>query len=357
MMRPCLSASWCRISTAALFLAFVAGLVTFFHPFVATSRADEEDEAESTLSAPSRVTVKNGLSVLVLNAATQQNGGIETARPTLSPVQESVVGYGTVLDAAQLTDLRNKYLDAQAKVQAAEAKLMVSRGSFDRAQTLYKEQHISEAQLQSAEGTIQEDQAAQASAQATLTATAASAQQAWGQILGKGLIDGAPLIMHLIERRDYLVKVTLPPGVALAKAPETASVKLDTGLQVRLQFISAATATDPKIQGTSYFYDAAAKTDVLPGLNVMVSLHTKEVTEGAVVPQSAVVWMQGKAWVYFRTGADTFVRSEIAPDRSAPNGGYIVTNLLSNAQVAVRGAQVLLSEEFRAQVASAGDDD
>ena len=84
-------------------------------------------------------------------------------------------------------------------------------------------------------------------------------------------------------------------------------------------------------------------------MNLEVSF-TLEVPEpGFVVPEAALVWQQGKAWIYLRTGATSFERREIVPERPAPDGGYIVTHLPADAQIVVRGAQMLLSEEYRAQ--------
>ncbi len=152
---------------------------------------------------------------------------------------------------------------------------------------------------------------------------------------GKALVDGAPLVENLIERRDYLVKVTLPPGKTLAKPPAT---KLGNARHARLDFISPATTTNPKIQGTSYFYSVAADSGLLPGMNIAALLPAETIAGGLVVPEAAVVWLHGQAWVYLRTGADTFARREIAPDRPGLGGGYIVTSLPPNARIVIRGA-------------------
>jgi hypothetical protein len=85
-------------------------------------------------------------------------------------------------------------------------------------------------------------------------------------------------------------------------------------------------------------------------MNLEVHLLVAASGRGVVIPEAAVVWLQGKAWVYQRTDPNTFVRHEIAPDHAGPDGGYVVTGLPSDAQIVVRGAQMLLSEEFRAQV-------
>ncbi|HUZ71450.1 MAG TPA: hypothetical protein VMU87_00570 [Stellaceae bacterium] len=349
----------CRTLVAALFLAVLGtGLASAFPPFVIPSKADEDDAAEGTVNAPSRVSVRDGVITLTLDAAAQRNGGIETAPPMSPPSQDSVTGYGTVLDAAPLTDLNNRYRDAKARLQMAQARLTVSRAAYERAKTLYKDrQNISAAKLQSAAGNFQVDLASLAAARSSLATVTASAQQSWGPVLGKALIEDAPLIKHLIERRAYLVKVTLSPGVTVTPPPQTASATLDGGTKIALDFVSPAATTDPEIQGIAYFYEAPAENGVLPGLNVLASLPGAAAARGVVVPESAVVWLQGKAWVYLRTSPNTFIRREIAPGWPGPDGGYIVTGLPEGAQIVVAGAQMLLSEEFRAQAAIGGDQD
>jgi hypothetical protein len=343
------------VSAALLLLVLGGGAWILYGPAL-ESRGGDEDEAPGTVSPPPRLAVQNGVTVLTLNAATQRNGGIETAPPEPAPAQGYLVAYGTVLDAAPLTDLENSYLDAKTKVQTAVARLAVSGAAFERARTLHADPPaISTAQLESAQGTYQVDQASLASAQTRLTTLAASALQAWGSVIGQALIDQKPLVASLVERREYLVKVTLSPGLGMLPVPETATAKLGEGADIELRFVSPATATEPKLQGASYFYTSSAQSGLLPGLNVIVSLPRAQEPKGVIVPESAVIWLQGKAWVYVRTGPETFIRREVSPDLAGPDGGYVVSGLAPDTQVAVRGAQMLLSEEFRAQVR--GDQD
>jgi hypothetical protein len=343
---------------AALLLMLLGGAAWILYVPVVESKAGDEEEAQGTVSPPPRVTVQNGVTVLTLNAATQRNGGIETAHPAPGPAQGSLVAYGTVLDAGPLTDLENSYLDAKTKVQTAIARLAVSGAAFERAQMLHSDPPaISTAQLESARGTYQVDQASLVSAQSRMTTLAASALQAWGSVIGQALIDQKSPVTNLVERREYLVKVTLSPGLGMPLPPETATAKLGEGPDIHLRFVSAATATEPKLQGASYFYISSAENGLLPGLNVIVSLPRASEPKGVVVPESAVVWLQGKAWVYLRTDPETFVRREVSPDLPGPDGGYIVAGLAADTQVAVRGAQMLLSEEFRAEVRGDQDPD
>jgi hypothetical protein len=343
---------WRRVALAILLvLVFAGGLGSIFHAFVGQTKADDEDDAESVANPPTRVTIKNGVTILTLSAADIQNAGIECARLNPAPANNAVVGFATILDPIALADLNGQYIDAEAQVKSANAKLAISQAAFERAKVLYNDQqNISAAQLQSAQSGFESDTATLATAHAHLSAVTAAVRQNWGSVLAAALADHAPLIGALIERHQYLAKVTLPPGVIPSAAPETAVAALNSSTKIQLTYVSFATATNPKLQGIGYFYTAPAQDGVLPGLNLEVSLAVKSTEHGWVVPNSAVVWLEGQAWVYVRSDTRTFIRREISPDRPAGDDGYIVTDLPPNAEVAVRGAQMLLSEEFRAQV-------
>ena len=341
---------WRQIVGGILVAAALAGgSVAILHKYLDSSSDTDQDQTEGIVDAPLRVSIKDGVVVLTLSAADQQNAGIGTIHPPTAPAQSTIVGYGTVLDAAALTELSNRYLDAESGVQTAEAKLAVSRAAFERAKVLHRDrQNISTAQLQDAEESFAVDREALAAARARLATVAATARQDWGNVIGAAVIDHAPLIADLIDRRGYLVKVTLPSGTVTAP-PESASVVMSGGPGTQLGFISPATSTDPRFQGVSYFYKAPAESGLLPGSHVEVALTIKAAGGGLLVPEGAIVWLQGKAWIYLRIGETSFERREIITDRPAPEGGYVVAGLPADARIVVRGAQMLLSEEFRAQ--------
>ena len=340
--------TWRRILAATLILLAVgAGVVYAINELTET----EENESRGGLGQPSRLTVKDGVSILTLSETDRRNSGIETAHPSPAPEHNSVAGYGTVLDAAPLTELNNQYLEAEAQAQTAAARLTVTKAALDRARVLNKDQqNISTAQLQTAEGLFEADKAASAAAKARLATVVASAEQAWGEVIAKALINHQPLLDRLIGRRDYLVKVTLPPGTTVAPPAESATARLQRGEEIGLALVSPAPTADPKLQRIGYFYRVAAEDGLLPGLNLQVVLVGGSEPDAVVVPESAVVWLQGAAWIYLRTDASTFIRREIVPKQSGPSGGYLVTSLPPESEIVVRGAQMLLSEEFRAQV-------
>ena len=319
--------------------------------FVGRNAAVVEANRSHAVKAPLRVATKNGATVITIDDETQQRSGIKTDALVAVTHQEEIRAYGMVLDVARLTELSNNYNRAQTQTQTAQAKLALSRAEFDRATKLYKDHMaISEAQMQSAEATFVMDQANLAAAQAQVRSLTASAYQDWGAVIGKSVVDQSETAVRLIERREFLLQITLPPGVVLTVAPTTAAIESGKSARAKITFVSPATHIDPKIQGVTLFYAAPAESGLLPGMNVLAFLPTGKVIDGVAIAASSVVWWQDRAWVYLRSSPDKFVRVEIATDLPAPGGGYIVAGMPSDVQIVSSGAQLLLSEEFRSQI-------
>jgi hypothetical protein len=310
-----------------------------------------EAQQEQPIKAPQRVSIINGEPVITLDLATQRNSGIATVTLSKAPHQAQVQAYGMVIDLQQLTDLSNSYANAKAQLGTVQAKLNASRAEYERSQKLYENrQLISAAQLQSAEAAFRVDEANLTAAQSLVQTLAATAQQTWGAVLGRAVVDNAPMLSGLVERRDILIQVTLAPGESVSQPPLTARIQSDSGPRTNAQFVSLAPKTDPRIQGVSFLYIAPAQSGLLPGMNILAFLSSGSMVDGTNVPASTIVWWQGRAWIYVRTGPETFARREIATDTPAPTSGYVVKGLPDNAEVVTQGAQMLLSEEFRSQV-------
>jgi len=346
--RKSAASRWVKLLVAAAVVACVALLG--WRLLAGREEAAIEEQHEGGIKVPVRVSDKNGDPVITIDGKTQQRSGIGTGVLPSTPHPEELRAYGMVLDVARLTELSNNYANAKAQVQTAQAKLAMSKPAYDRAQKLFNETHVvSQAQVQAAEAAFGTDQASLVAAEAQVRTLTATAYQEWGAILGKSLVEESPMIKALIERERFLLQITLPPGVVVSAPPATASIEVGKARQ-EIIFVSPATRIDPRIQGVSFFYTAPATSGVLPGMNVLAFLPSGKSIEGVAVPASAVVWWQGRAWVYRRTAEETFTRVPIATDLPAPGGGYIASDVVKDAEIVTHGAQLLLSEEFRAQI-------
>ena len=75
-------------------------------------------------------------------------------------------------------------------------------------------------------------------------------------------------------------------------------------------------------------------------------LATGRSVEAASIPASALVWWQGRAWVFIRAAGGDFERREVPVERLDAGSLQAVA---AGTEVVVQGAQALLSEELRAE--------
>jgi hypothetical protein len=324
--------------------------------------ATVDAERSEPIKPPLRVTMPpHGQPVVTVDAEAQAAIGLETFKPHAAPFQVQIRAFGTVLDLASLTSLNTNYVEAVSQLETAQAKLVASRPAHERARALYDKNIGSLVQVQSTEAALVGDKAAVAAAQSKVRTLAATAIQEWGQVIGNGVVNSAPLIMRLIERRIFLLQITVPPGVYL-DPPRIAGVEASGSKErITIKYVSPATRTDPKIQGLSFFYVASAQSGVLPGMNVRAFLASGKPVDGLIIPPTAVVWWSGRPWVYVKIENDVFTRRAIPTEMPyGHNGGFVVPASgfpEPRPVIVTKGAQMLLSEEFRAQIQVEGDDD
>jgi len=338
------------VSAVALALA---GLLTWGF-FAGRSEAAAEAASEQPVTPAVQVTQNPlGPPTLTVSPELQQQGGIEVREARPAPYRQRTEAYGSVLGLQQLTGIANTLASANAQRAIAAAKAAASRAALRRARLLFKdEQNFSRAQLQAAQAAFQTDEADLRAAQVQAENAVAEADQAWGPVLERSLTSNAPLAQSLLQHRQVLIQVTLPLGNSMTGPPQTASIEAAGGKPVRAQLVSAAVSTDPHIQGASYFFAASAASGLLPGMNVIAELPAGNAEEGVAVPASAVVWLNGDAWVYLRTGSNAFSRRRIATALPQPDGGYVLAphSLPPRSLLVVSGAQMLLSQEFSAEI-------
>ena len=73
-------------------------------------------------------------------------------------------------------------------------------------------------------------------------------------------------------------------------------------------------------------------------------------SQGISVPDSAVVWLDGKAWVYLQKDSERFVRRDITSGNPVQSGRFVSKNIKAGDRIVTQGAQLLLSEEFRSEI-------
>lgn len=312
--------------------------------------ATQERERERPVKAPRRVSIQNGEVVLTLDAATQARAGLVVEPIAAGTERQEIRGYATVVDVAALASARNDAAAARAAAEKARAAVEATRRELERLRTLHADaQNVSTKAVEAAQAQFRTEQAGAEAAAAQVRTAEATARQNWGPVLGRWVAEGSPGLARLLDRKDVLVQITVPPDVPLARLPVGADVFVGAA-RVPVRLLSAAARTDPRIQGLSALYVAPAQPGLELGMNLGAAIPSGTDVAGGVVPGSAVVFTEGQGWVYVHTSPSTFARRPIATDMRGPGGGYVAKSLAAGTPVVVRGAQALLSEEFRSQI-------
>jgi len=312
-----------------------------------------KDKEDQPIQTPSRVSVQKGETVVTLDAATQARVGLTLATLQAFSTRQQLRSLAIILPAEDLVSLRDAYVVAHARLEKARINVDASRREYERLNYLYQnDQNTSLKALEAAQATLSSNQADADSGERELALQESLSQQRWGKVVAAWLTSGSPNFQRLLDQRDFLVQVTLPPEEASA-APQTASLQIPNGGLVRATLVSSFPRLDPRIQGTSFLYLTKSHPGLAPGTNLVAHLSVGQVMKGVVVPDAAVVWWQGKAWVYQQTSPEGFVRREVRTDTPVENGWFVTPAFSVGDKIVVGGAQMLFSEEFRSQAPTA----
>ncbi|AWN14481.1 RND-type multidrug efflux pump, membrane permease [Salinisphaera sp. LB1] len=261
-----------------------------------------------------------------------------------------------------MTDAYQRLASAQADAARAKAQLAASQPEYRRLKGLYRHQHnVSKKEVQNARAAWLSDQAAAHAAQAKRSSTLTAIQAQWGVKIAQWMRKDSPAFEQLIhpQHQHRLLKLTLPLGEAPANPPASAQV-LAGGKAVAASLISPAPATDPDLQGRSYYFRASSQSELLSyGLHVTALMPYGPQHNGVVVPDAAVVWSQGSAWAYVAKGGGRFVRQPVRTDTPVPGGWFQASGLDPGSRLVTRGASILFSVQALANApkGSAGGDE
>jgi hypothetical protein len=185
---------------------------------------------------------------------------------------------------------------------------------------------------------------------------------------GQVLLEVADLSRPLVRVAWLLDAGAAPPrSLALdAGNGATGSGATAGAARVTARLVGPAPEADPVTRRPAYLYRAGRSwPGAAPGVPIVAfvpgsqpgatGLKGDGVSGEVVVPDSAVVQWDGLAWAYRRRAPGRFERVRVATDRPVPGGWLTGAPLAAGDSVVLRGAEELLSEEFRARV-TVGDE-
>ncbi len=340
-----MNASFKRKAIAAVLILIAAAVLVWL---VAPVRYRTEGPRKDAQTMKPEAAAPGGPPSVSVGESSQKKAGIVTM-PLESVLHRGELrAYGMVLQANDLIDMRKNFASAKASVDRSSALLEASQKEYERLKALNADNHnVSDKVLQSAEAKWRSDKADAHEAAVSLEAIKATISFQWGDVIAGWLFDYSAEFRNLINIDDVLIRITLPPDLQIASAPRSIRVQSMSHPFVPAKLINRASATDPRIQGMSFFYLASArKGGLLPGMNLTVSLPAGPAVKGFIIPSSSVVWRNGKAWGYVQETADRFVRREVSTEDAIKDGYFTTGGFKAGDRIVVKGAQMLLSAEF-----------
>ena len=332
------------LALALLLLALLSGCRD---EAASEGQSNRNPQAQSqTKKQPAQITVENGQTYISLDAGTQKRLGFTVAPLASTVTRAQAMLPAMVLPAQELATGRNSYIAAQAQLQKARLQAGVASKDYARLKTLYAdEQNISEKALQASEANLRSNEADVSAAEQQLNLQAASIRQQWGPVVTGWVSAGSAQLQRVLDGSDALIQMTMPAGSGFA-APKTVSLELPSGTRRQANLVSAFPRIDPRIQGRSFLYRASSQPGFSPGMNLAARLPVGSSLQGVVIPASAVVWSEGKAWVYAQVSSERFSRSPVATDVPVENGYFAPQGFSPGDKIVTVGAQALLSEEM-----------
>jgi hypothetical protein len=322
-------------------------------------------EQAEEIEAPSHVGNELGATLVTLSAAMQQQSEIQTTKLQAGVAQQTLKSLGNVLSIDTLIEQRSQYLNAKAEATISRASLTNSQQEFQRLSTLNQDDHnVSDRAVTAAQAAFKADQAKAQAAETQASNIQNNMRQTWGEMLTKLAVQTSTnaSFENLLQHKELLVQVVIPFDHDRGAAPDMLTISPSSGSNthsnIQAKLVSGAPKADSTVQGETYFYRASAS-NLRVGMRVGVQLPNKPSKEdalGVIIPNSAVVWYGGKAWVFQKKTAEKFLRLPIETNKEVTGGWLNGAKFKIDDEIVISGAQLLLSEEFKSQIKNENED-
>jgi hypothetical protein len=300
--------------------------------------AQEANESQNRAKEPADASQPKSPGTVELKEDVQRTVHLKIEPLRAASAAPEIPAYGRVLDPAPLAA-------AVSEWEAARAASIASEQELERVRTLRQQNTASVRALQAAEAAAIRDRLLVESIRDRVALS-------WGGLLARRP-DLTRLVQTLASLDRVIVRVDLPVGEGPSTQPRGARFTslTEPGKAIETAFLGRAPATDPQLQGQSFlFLTRDNPLSLTPGAAVSASLELGgETLRGVMLPDSTLVRYDARTWVYVQTGPATFVRTPVVLGPPLPGGWLIAQGLRVADRAVTQGAQVLLSEELKAQ--------
>jgi hypothetical protein len=289
----------------------------------------------------------------------QQGAGIKTLPLQTAARQPELSVQGIVVDIEPLLRLRQQYLSTQALQDSAQARYQEADQNLSRTRNLHDQDIVSTRRLQEQQAQWRNDKANLATSGYQQQALIASSQLQWGELLTSWFTqNNHPQAEQFLKNRAQLLQISLPSNTHLQPGQKTIWIDEQGRRQnaVTASLIASAPQVDPITQGERVFFKLEARK--LPfGARITAWLpNDAQGSHGVIIPESAVVWHLGQAFVFIKTSDSKFERRTLPELLPNQNGYFAGMGFKAGEDIVITGAQTLLSQELKNLIPSEDND-
>jgi len=308
-------------------------------------------EDEEGVKSENRTFVRDGITYVILDSVTMSRNGIELTRLSARMGRVALVLYGSVIVPESILNDASDFSSARGAYESATSRRAVSEKELQRLKTLNENKSVSDKVLEEANSQYVLDKNGEATALRNLELIKARIVLKWGDRISNWIFKNDSILSRLIKGEFELIEVGVPMTDTLIKKYQTALITTPSGSNIKARFLGFSGVADPVFQGRALFFLARSlNQELVPGMNVVAHVFSGSARAGVLVPKSAIVWYKSLPWVYYEKAPGEFSRVMISTELPQFDG-YLVTGTLKSGDVIIsKGAQLLLSEEFKSQI-------
>ena len=311
------------------------------------------------LDAESLVSIHN--KIITLSDSMVKNSGINVQPISESRKRSTNQSYGYVVNLKNLIDYQTNYLNLNFEINKLNLQLKEEIVLFKTLQSLNEDnKNIADLVVGEKEieiNNLRNNLNIQKSNKNNLLRVIG---QEWGQSFKDLLTDPkTSLLQNIFNSDSRLIKITiannktqkLPPSELILFSP------LQPHNKYKANLISKAPFGSLDIQGSSYFY-LTLSNDLMIGSKINTHIESAEDSQVKKfhIPKSAIIWNEGKPWIYVESSNNSFLRHPIFKFEEVNDGWVVQFENIPPWAIVTKGAQLLLSEEYKHLITNENED-
>ncbi len=285
--------------------------------------------------------------------------GLQTQRLEAVTKSPEFTAPGTVVDLVPLLTVRQHYLATLAQQDSANAKYRETESNLQRTRNLHEQDIVATRRLQEQQALWQADKASLSAINYQQQAILESSRLQWGELLTQWFTQSSDkAISAFLQGHKQLISVTLPANNPVQTTPNTVYIDAQGKREqaVAATLIANAPRVDPISLGQRVFYQLDNRP--LPfgsPLTVWLADHN-QTDRGVLIPETAVVWHLGQAFVFVKNPDASFSRRSLQQYSPMLGGYFAPKSLTAGEEIVTTGAQTLLSQELKNLIPSEDND-